>query len=470
MDKFGRNTGRSNDDASRSLKEQNLNYLLGESNDRSPNESAAQSIGPLSDIEDLPTLLKMTDTKAALRSAIGNIEKALTSRPSPILNALGLDKSQRKLVDAITAAEVLKFTMLNAMNAVRLLVINDFKKEMQFFTDEAIAFDVLKLPRSGGAKLKAPRRVPFSVIAALGDFDRYHEGRKFMVIGKASEDEGHSVVLSAPGMSATLPLENVATGTVYIVGRGEDSEPTPAQGPVKQLFLRVDPPDRAATNIDKTLKYIADDSSAGKDFNLAEVVARNFKISAPTEGFITSVYRKIRGNPAIKPTTLTATRFAEDLGKITLDEFKKLFEVMIQKTTGTQTDLVTFDLADALVFGGLTSIGSALGLSRPAAPTAPPGTTATGAPSAPGAPAGGGSAAGGGGGGASAPRRHSLSNILNRPSVVTGATDPERRSNLRAIDQDVLRRELNSLVGGSVIFTESAVDRWCDLAGIKESR
>ena len=476
MDKFERNMGRSNDDASRSLKEQNLNYLLGESIDQSPNESAEQSIGPLSDIEDLPVVGKMTNTKAALRSAINKVEEAITSRPSPILNALGLDKRQRKLVDAITAAEVLKFTMLNAMNAVRLLVINDFKKEMQFFTDEAIAFDVLKLS-GGAAKLKSPRRVPFSVIAALGDFDRHHEGRKFMVIGKAPEGEGYSVVLSAPGESATLPLENVAAGTVYIVGRGEDGEPTPVQGPVKELFLRVKAPVRGATNIDKTLTTIANDTASGKGFNLKEVVARNFKISAPTEGFITSVYRKIRRNPAIKPTNLKAEDFATDLGGITLDEFKKLFEVMIQKTTGTKTDLVTFDLADALVFGGLTSIGSALGLSRPAAPTTPPGTTATGTPSAPGAPTGGGSAAGGGGtaaggggGGTSAPRRHSLSNILNRPTIVTGETETARASNLRAIDQAALRRELNSLVGDSVIFTESAVDRWCDLAGIKESR
>jgi hypothetical protein len=463
MDKFGRNAGRSNDDASRSLKNQNLNYLLGESIDRSSFESAEQSIGPLSDIEALPTIGKMPKTKAALRSVINRIEEAIASEPSPILNALRLDKSQRKLVDAITAAEVLKFTMLNAMDAVRLLVINDFKKEMQFFTDEAIVFDLLKLG-GGGAKLKSPSRVPFSEIASLGDFDRYHEGRNFMVIGKASEDEGYNVVLSAPMMSASLQLENVAAKKVYIVGRGSDSEPTPVQGPVKVMFLRVNPPDRDSTNIDKPLSNIPQLS------DLTAVVARNFKISAPVEGFITSVYRKIRGNPAIKPTTLTAAGFAEELGGITLEEFKKLFEVMVQKTTGTKTDLVTFDPAEALVFGGLASIGSALGLSRPAAPTTPPGTATAGAPSAPGAPAGAGSGGDGGGAGTATTRRHSLSNILNRPSVVTGATEAERKSNLKAIDQDTLRRELNSLVGGSVIFTESAVDRWCDLAGIKESR
>jgi hypothetical protein len=267
-------------------------------------------------------------------------------------------------------------------------------------------------------------------------------------------------------MSASLPLENVAADKVYIVGKGSDDEPIPVQGPVKEIFLGVDPPDRRKTNIDKTLTAIA----GIKNFDLKTVVARNFKISAPAEGFITSVYRKIRGNPAIKPTTLTATEFAEELGGITLEEFKKLFEVMVQKTTGTKTDLVTFDPAEALVFGGLASIGSALGLSRPATPTTPPETAAAGAPSAPGAPAGAGSGGGGGGAGTATTRRHSLSNILNRPSVVTGATEAERKSNLKAIDQDTLRRELNSLVGGSVIFTESAVDRWCDLAGIKESR
>jgi hypothetical protein len=470
MDKFGRNAGRSNDDASRSLKDQNLNYLLGESIDRSSSESAEQSIGPLSDIEDLPVIGKMKDTKAALRSAIKRIEEAITSEPSPILNALGLDKSQRKLVDAITAAEVLKFTMLNAMDAVRLLVINDFKKEMQFFTDEAIVFDLIKL-RGSGAKLRPPRRVPFSEIASLGDFDRYHRGRRFMVIGKASRDEGHDVVLSDPKVLASLPLENVAADKVYIVGRGSDDEPIPVQGPVKEIFLGVNSPVRANTNIDKKLKDITPQLS-----DLTAVVTRNFKISAPAEGFITSVYRKIRGNPAIKPTTLTAANFAKELEDITLEEFKKLFEVMVQKTTGTKTDLVTFDPAEALVFGGLASIGSALGLSRPAAPTTPPGTAAAGAagaagaPSAPGTPAGAGSGGGGGGAGTATTRRHSLSNILNRPSVVTGATEAERKSNLKAIDQDTLRRELNSLVGGSVIFTESAVDRWCDLAGIKESR
>jgi hypothetical protein len=465
--------GRRYDDASRSLKRRNLDYLMSEAVDRASFEAARQSIEPLSDIEDLPAISKMSNTKAALRGTIDKLEEAISSEPDPILSAIGLDRSQRKLVDAITAAEVLKFTILNAMDAVRLLIINDFKTELKFFTDEAIVFDLIKL-RGGGAKLRSPRRVPFSEISALGDFDRYHEGRKFMVIGKASADEGFDVMLSAPGVSSTLPLENVSADKIYVVGRGDDGEPKPAPGGVKELFLKVSAPSRA--KLDSTLASLA----ASKGFDIDSVVGRNFKISSPAEGFIVSIYRKFRGTPAIKPTSLTASQFSDDLKLLSLDEFKKVFEMMAQKTTDTSTNLVTFDPAEALVFGGLASIGASLGISRPTpAAVAGGGAAAAGASAAAAAGAGAGAAAAGvaaaggagaAGGGSAIVRRHSLSNILGRPSITAGSSDSERKTNLRVINQDELRKELNSLVGGSVIFTESAVDRWCKLAGIKESK
>jgi hypothetical protein len=36
------------------------------------------------------------------------------------------------------------------------------------------------------------------------------------------------------------------------------------------------------------------------------------------------------------------------------------------------------------------------------------------------------------------------------------------------LNKDALRGILNTLTAGSVVFTEGTVERWCEIAGIKE--
>jgi hypothetical protein len=57
---------------------------------------------------------------------------------------------------------------------------------------------------------------------------------------------------------------------------------------------------------------------------------------------------------------------------------------------------------------------------------------------------------------------------------VKGSNPSEKAANLSTlmnlIDQDEMRVELNRFVGPGVVFTEGTIDRWCELAGIKENR
>jgi hypothetical protein len=83
----------------------------------------------------------------------------------------------------------------------------------------------------------------------------------------------------------------------------------------------------------------------------------------------------------------------------------------------------------------------------------------------------GGSRGGRGGGGS---RSHSFNNFINSASIVKGSTPAERAANLSTvlglIDKDSMRQELNRFVGPNVVFTEGTIDRWCELAGIKEGK
>ena len=103
-----------------SLNEMNMNFLLDEAVDRSMFDTALRTIEPLSELEDLLTAgsNEMPNTAKAIRDVIKSVNEAMSARPNPILSAIGLADPQRDLLNAITSAEVLKFSILNAMDAV----------------------------------------------------------------------------------------------------------------------------------------------------------------------------------------------------------------------------------------------------------------------------------------------------------------------------------------------------------------
>jgi len=468
----------------KSLKHRDLKFLLEAPTDRSSFESAEKSIEPLSDIEDLASTLGMTKTATAIRSVINRVEQAITAEPNPIMKALGLSDAQKELVESVTAAEVLKFSMLNSMDAVRLLVVNEFKKNIKFFNDQAVIYNVVAGP-GGTARVSQPQSTPFSNAKAVSPYEIYLQGRSYMIIGPETSGDGVSVTIPVPGRGG-LPLSNVTPGKIYITGRDSDGEPMPIQDGLKNLFLKVSTPSKGS--LVEKLSVIA--GSPTKGFNLEDVITRNFKVPAPAEGTIVSIYRAIRKNTAIRPatSTLNPAEFAAELGELTLENFKKFFSTMVEKTSNATGDMTTYDLADTLFFTGLASVSGMLGTTPPPGPAAgaagggagpgagappPPSSGAAGAAGAAGAGGGGGSGGGGGpGGGGGGGARHSLGNILSDPRVALGASAAERSTNLATLNtvlnQDQLRRSLNALTGGSVIFTEGAVDRWCELAGIKE--
>lgn len=454
----------------RSLEKHDLKFLMNEGLDRSAYDMAMKAIEPLAELDDIIDRgTKMPRTQAAIRQCIRNVNDAITSDPDPILNALNLSDTQKKLVDSITACEVLKFSMLNAFDAVRMNFITDFRKELKFYTDEVISYTVVG-STAGGLRLLNPQRAPFSKVKEMTSYDIIHRGASFMIIGPESSAAGGSVVLRVPGTSLGLPLDNVSPGKIYVAGRNSDDEPAPIANGHKALFLGVTPPARGM--LDDTIESIS--NRPGRDFDLVSVARSNFRVPAPAEGMLVSIYRAIRGRTAFKPPGITADEFVEDLKIVTLSDFKKYFEALVTKTEGATGDIVSYDIADTLFFAGLASVGGMLGISRPAGSAPGGGSTSGGTGEDPGD----GSASGGGSGASRGAGRvivrHSLRNVLTNPMIAAGATPAERSANLAkissAINQDELRTTLNRLTNGSVVFTEGTVDRWCELAGIKESR
>lgn len=446
-----------------SLQEGSLQFLMNEAVDRAAYDMAMKAIEPLAELDDIIKKgTAMRNTQVAIRKCIENVNKAITSKPDPILSALRLSDPQKKLVDAITACEVLKFSILNAMDAVRMNFITDFKRELKFYTDEAIVYNVMGTAPS--LRLSNPQRAPFSKVKDLASYDVIHQGRSFMVVGPEVSGATGTVVLPVPGSGYGIPLRNVAPGKIYVVARNADGEPAPAQSGLKSLFLKISPPPTGRGILDDTISKIATD----KGFDLKEIVRSNFKIPTPAEGMLVSIYRAMRKRPAVRPPELPADDFADDLEKIKLSDFKEYFEAIVQKTQGASGDVTTYDTADTLFFGGLASVSGMLGLSRPSAAPTGGGAGSSGR--------GGGAAGGGGGGGTSgAPVfSHSLRNVLSNPMIAAGSTPAERSANMAkitsALNQEELRSTLNRLTGGSVVFTEGTVDRWCELAGIKEGR
>lgn len=446
-----------------SLSSNGMGFLL-EDVDRSQYEKALQYIEPLSELEDI--FAKLPITQAAIRNVISRVNKAMASEPDPIIAAIGLDNSQKKLVNACTAAEVLKLSLLNAFDSVRQLMITDFKKTIKFYDDNAIELSVIKSSRRNEFDVINPRSVPFSTINSLGSYNTYWNSPHQMIIGAESSKTHAKGTWRIPRASSLITIDHVPVGKVYLVKR-EGGEPAPVDEFIKGQILNIVPPPRG--NLDKTIESLS--NSAGKTFDLNQVVKRNLKVPAPTVGFIETIYRRIGGRPAVSPTNIPADELSIEIGKLTLSEFKEYFNALVKRTTTSTGDITTVDIADTLVLGGLAYIGGLLGISKPAS------TAATGTIPPPGAPPAATSGVSpavsrGGSGGRSTGEessvgvpRHSLSTILSRPSIVNTA---DRDAVLRGINQDALRRELNSLVGGSTIFTEGTVNRWTELAGIKE--
>lgn len=470
-----------------SLQNKSMSFLLEASVDRSSFDSALRSIEPMSDLEDLMKEVdpltsnpSMPKTAKAIRDAINRVNRAISSSPDPILSIVGLDNKQKELIDAITAAEVLKFSILNSMDAVRMLFINDFKKNLRIFDDEAISYNVVP-NGSLGLKLSTPQRVPFSVANDVRPYEIHSHGRTFMTIGPETSGPGNSVSLRVPGSTRSLTIQNVNPGKIYMTGRNTDGEPVPINKNLKQLFLKIPPPSSADIDlISKKIGKIAED----REFNLEDTVTKNFKIPQPAEGTIVSIYRAIRRTSSIAPVDMPANDLFLDMKAMSLERFKKIFNAFVVKTSSSTGDMSTYDLTDTLFFSGLAAVSGMLGTAPPpgpsaegsagASPAAPARDgTAASAPAS-GASGGSGGRGGGGGSGPGGGARHSLNNIFSDPTIASGATPAARATNLNtlknSINQDALRNALNTLTGGSVVFTESTVDRWSELAGIKESK
>lgn len=449
-----------------SLNSRDMNFLL-EDVDRSAYEKALQYIQPLSELEDV--FEKLPATKRAIREVINRVNAAVASDPDPILNALGLSNDQKELVDSCTSAEVLKLSLLNAFDAVRQLLITDFARNPKIYEDEAIELRVIPSARSRGtADVREPKRVPYSTVESLADYTVHWQDGRNMIVGPDIGGRLYNLSWTLPRTTATINMRNVPAGKIYLVSR-EEGDPAPVSPLKKRDILGI--PLTPRGSLDKTLDFLSTDTTRDKTFDLPAVVDRNFRIPAPAMGFVESIYRSIRARPPIQPPNLTASDLSNELKDLTLAEFRTYFRALVEKTTTATGDITTYDVADTLFLGGLAWVSGILGIT-----SAPPSAPASTAPGPGGGPAPGPGSSGPGGGPPSGggDRRHSLNNILSDPSIVTGATPAERAANLRAlrsaVNQEELRRALNTLTVGTVVFTEGVVDRWNELAGIKEQK
>lgn len=447
-----------------SLNSHDMNFLL-EDVDRSAYEKALQYIQPLSELEDV--FEKLPATKRAIREVINRVNAAVASDPDPILNALGLSNDQKELVDSCTSAEVLKLSLLNSFDAVRQLLITDFARNPKIYEDEAIELRVIPSARSrGAADVREPKRVPYSTVESLADYTVHWQDGGNMIVGPDIGGRLYNLSWTLPRTTATINMRNVPAGKIYLVSR-EEGDPAPVSPLKKRDILGI--PLTPRGSLDKTLDFLSTDTTRDKTFDLPAVVDRNFRIPAPAMGFVESIYRSMRARPPIQPPNLAASDLSNELKDLTLAEFRTYFRALVEKTTTATGDMTTYDVADTLFLGGLAWVSGILGIT-----SSPPSAPASTAPGSGGGTAPGSSGPGGGSASGGGDRRHSLNNILSDPSIVTGATPAERAANLRAlrsaVNQEELRRALNTLTAGTVVFTEGTVDRWSELAGIKEQK
>lgn len=460
-------TGNIRQDSDFSLRNRNMSFLL-EDVSRASYDKALQYIQPLSELEDI--FKDLPSVQAAMRQTINRVNRAINSNPDPILSSLGLSNDQKELVDACTSAEVLKLSLLNSFDAIRQLLITDFTKSPKIYEDEAIELRVLP-PASrsrGAADVREPKRVPYSVVSSMNDYAVHWQDGKNMIIGPdTSGDRTYDVSWNLPRTSATIRMRNVPAGKIYLVARVE-GDPAPVTPEKKRDILGI--PLTPKGELIRTLGDLSTDASRRKMFDIDDVVRSNFKIPAPAMGFIESIYRAMRSRPPVQPANLNPSDLSSELSGLTLEKFRDYFRELVERTTTATGDITTYDVADTLFFGGLAWVSGLLGISRSPPPPAPP---------APGRSSGGGTASGAAGTGTPAAAggrgvSHSLSTLLSDPSIAAGSTPAERAanmSNLRSsINQDELRKNLNRLTAGSVVFTEGTVDRWRELAGIKEGK
>lgn len=480
-----------------SLHDHNMDFLLEASSDRSAIDLASKAIDPLSSIESaIEANNMMPKTAAGIRKSINQVNKKMSESPglaSSIMSALNLTSKHKDLIDVITKTEVLKFSILNAMDAVRLLLLADYKKVDKFYSEQVVALQIIPVPApSGGtppiARFGPAKTVPFSEAKSLGDnYAVYIRETNFMLIGPET---------SAPLVPARLDLRGappmfarVPTGKLFFVQRDQEGDPAPVRGNLKLKFLNL-----ASAPPTGVLNRKVSTRATAKNFNVKDVVNENFKVSTAAAGKIENAFRIFKQrSPSLKPdpSFLNPDDLADELEKLTLLQFKECFAAFADNTTVDPGDMDTYDLADTLVLTGLSTLaGMFTGTRSPAGGPGSAGAAPGGAP-APGGPAGsagarggsggsgggggrGGSGGGGGGSGGAPLRSQSLDNFIRSTAIVKGATPAERNTNLGSlmnlIDQDAMRRELNRVVGPNFVFTEGSVERWTQLAGIKEDK
>lgn len=467
-----------------SLHDHKMDFLLEAAADRSALDLATKAIEPLSKIESTIGA-KMPKTASGIRKSINLINSKMSETPglaSSVMSAVGLTSKHKDLIDTITKTEVLKFSILNAMDAVRLLLLSDYNRVDKFYTDQAIALQIVPpAPTPAGvtppiARFGPARTVPFSDAKSLGDnYSIYIRETNFMLIGPEA---------SAPLVSARLDLRGappmfarVPAGKLFFVQRDAEGDPAPVAGALKLNFLNIPSPPSPGV-----LNQTIGGRERDKRFNTTKVVKDNFKVSTAAAGKIENAFRIFKQKPPdLKPDAsfLSVTALAAEIKALTLKDFKEMFAAFTENTTSDTGDMSTYDLADTLVLTGLGALTAMFTGSRtPGAPSS--GGGGAGSTAGPSAGGGGGvSSPGGGrsGGGASsgpALRSQSFDNFIRTTSIVKGATPTERNANLSnlmgLIDQDAMRRELNRVVGPSFTFTEGSIDRWAQLAGIKEEK
>jgi len=474
-----------------SLHGHNMSFLLEASADRSALDLATKSIEPLSKIESAIGD-KMPKTAAGIRKSINLINGKMSETPglaSSVMSAVGLTSKHKDLIDTITKTEVLKFSILNSMDAVRLLLLSDYNKVDKFYTDQAISLQIIPPPAvptgvaTPVARFGPARTVPFADVKSLGDnYAIYIRETRFMLIGPEA---------AAPLVTARLDLRGappmfarVPTGKLFFVQRDGEGDPAPVDGALKLSFLNI-PAAPSPGILNKTVR----ERERDKKFSTNNVVRDNFKVSTAAAGKIENAFRIFKQKPPdLKPdpSFLAPSTLANEIKDLTLKDFKEMFAAFTENTTSDTGDMSSYDLADTLVLTGLGAITAMFtGTRAPGVPGGGPGSGGAPAGGVAGGSAGSGggaSAAGGSGGGTpgggtpggGTPRSQSFDNFIRTTSIVKGATPAERNSNLSnlmgLIDQAAMRRELNRVVGPNFVFTEGSVDRWSQLAGIKEEK
>ena len=489
-----------------SLHDHSMNFLLEATGDRSALDLATRAIEPLSNVESAIETL-MPNAAIGIRKSINAVNKKMSETPglaSSVMSAVGLTSKHKDLIDAITKTEVLKFSILNAMDAIRLLVLSDYKKIDKFYSDQVVALQII--PPTGPsptiARFGQAKTVPFADVKSLGDdYTVYIRETSFMLVGPET---------SAPLIPARLDLRGappmfarVPTGKLFFVQRNSEGDPDPVNAALKMMFLNL-----AAAPAPGVLNKTINDRAVARSFDVEDVVKNNFKVSTAAAGKIENAFRIFKQrSPDLKPDSslLDPVNLAADLGSLTLKDFKECFAAFTDNTTTDAGDMDTYDLADTLVLTGLSAIVGVFTGTREAVPGAPgagpgaPGGSGggsgggggdgggsggggggsgggSGGGGSGGGGSGGGSGGGGRGGGGGAPlRSQSLDNFIRSTAIVKGANAVERNANLGSlmnlIDQPALRRELNRVVGPDFVFTEGHdVERWKKLAGIKEGK